>query len=187
MRGTPAAPVPEMRDTAMFFLLRIGFWLTIVLLLLPSLPGTQQSGTDAPGGAQVDPLRALSAATSAVSDAGGFCERQPQACAIGSEIITQLGTRAEAGAQLLLGYIGDQISEQKRKAAERAAANPAGDTLTAHDLSPAWQAPIGGEAGARADASSSAIFGPPVATPASADATPAAAAPSVPKPPRRPS
>ncbi|MDR6952740.1 hypothetical protein J2X65_002099 [Ancylobacter sp. 3268] len=169
----------------MFFLLRIGFWLTIVLLLLPSLPGTQPSGTDAPGTAQVDPLKALSAASSAVSDAGGFCEREPQACAIGSEIITQLGSRAEAGAQLLLGYIGDQISEQKRKAAERAAANPAGDTLTAHDLSPAWQAPVADEAGARADASSSAIFGPPVATPASVNAAPAAA-PSIPTPPRRP-
>ncbi|MBS7542034.1 DUF5330 domain-containing protein [Ancylobacter oerskovii] len=180
----------------MFFLLRIAFWLTVVLLLLPAIPGTRLSETPSPGlqasnaqpsehaasGGQIDPLRALSAATSAVSDAGSFCERQPQACAIGSEILTQLGTRAQAGAQLLLGYIGDQIAEQKRKAAERAAANPSGDTLTAHDLSPAWQAP--GDTGPRAD-SSSTIFGPPAAV--QGGASPAAATPAVPTPPRRPS
>lgn len=166
----------------MFFLLRMAFWLAVVLMLLPSITGIQPSQTQAPtasqaAGSPVDPVRALSAASSAVSDASGFCERQPQACAIGGEILNQLGTRAEAGAQLLLGYIGDQIADQKRRAAERAAANPAGDTLTAHDLSPAWQ----GEADARIEAAGSAtIFGPPVVSPAPA---PAAA----PTPPRRPS
>lgn len=172
----------------MFFLLRVAFWLTLVLVLLPSIPGLQPSPTHEPAAppaansAQVDPLKALSAAGSAMSDAQGFCDRQPQACAIGSEIAATLGTRAEAGARLLLGYIGDQIAEQKRKVTERANANAPGDTLTAHDLSPAWQAPLPGGRDAR-EAENAAIFGPPAATPAAA---PANAAPGVPTPPRKP-
>ncbi|MCB4768952.1 DUF5330 domain-containing protein [Ancylobacter sp. Lp-2] len=174
----------------MFFLLRVAFWLTLVLILLPSIPGLQSSQPHAPapastaGSAPVDPLQALSAAGSAMSDARGFCDRQPQACAIGSEIATTLGTRAEAGARLLLSYIGEQIAEQKRKVAERANANAPGDTLTAHDLSPAWQAPGSGDGGTRAEADNSTIFGPPVGAPAAAPAT---ATPAVPTPPRRPS
>ncbi|GAB4072339.1 DUF5330 domain-containing protein [Ancylobacter sonchi] len=170
----------------MFFLLRVAFWLTLVLILLPSIPGLQLSQPHAPGpsaasgAAPVDPLQALSAAGSAMSDARGFCDRQPQACAIGSEIATTLGTRAEAGARLLLNYIGEQITEQKRKVAERANANAPGDTLTAHDLSPAWQAPANGGV----EAENATIFGPPVAAPATAPAT---ASPAVPTPPRRPS
>ena len=168
----------------MFFLLRVAFWLTLVLILLPVIPGLQQAPAPASppqaSSAQVDPLRALEAAGSAMSDARGFCERQPQACAIGSEIAATLGTRAEAGARLLLGYISEQIADQKKKVAERANASAAGDTLTAHDLSPAWQAPVPGEAGPRADASSSTtIFGPPAVAPAGAS-------PNIPMPPRKP-
>lgn len=174
----------------MFFILRVAFWLTVVLLLLPSTPDSQapQAGTAA--APRVNAIEALSAAKSAVSDAGDFCSRQPQACAIGREVIGILGERAEAGARLLLTYIGDQISEEKRKVAARAAANPADDTLTAHDLSPDWQAPDPSVVRRGLDAMNSAIiFGQQVLPPAAPPATPAAvpANSAIPTPPKRPS
>lgn len=130
----------------MMFLLRTAFWLTIVFALLPGHPktGTEAAGTTAAAGAAVtatgiDPVEALGAASAAVSDASGFCGRQPQACAIGAEVIAAIGARAEAGARMALAYVGTQIAEEKRKVAERAQGRPSTDTLTADDLGPTWQ------------------------------------------------
>jgi hypothetical protein len=65
----------------MFFLLRMAFWLSVVLVLLPS-GGSQRTAT-APS-AELGPIEAVSAASATVSDMRGFCTRQPVACAIGS-------------------------------------------------------------------------------------------------------
>ncbi len=164
----------------MFFLLRIGFWLTVVFLLLPAVVGGPSSnGTTAGTDSKVSAMDALSAATSAVADASGFCARQPNACAIGAGLIEVIGERAEAGARFALSYLSEQIIEEKRKAAARAAGTPAGDTLNAHDLSPEWQGP-------RQPAASLPLAPPAVtgASPVEAPAEPAAG--SVPRPPRRP-
>src|SRR3979411_1331499 len=69
------------RDTGavMFFLLRVAFWLTIVLALLPS-GGAQQSAEAS--ATKVGPTEAVVAAGAAVSDMGSFCERQPDACIV---------------------------------------------------------------------------------------------------------
>lgn len=137
----------------MMFLLRMAFWLTIVFMLLPGHPksagdaaATQAttahvavaSPASVPG-TEVNPIEALGAASAAVSDATGFCGRQPQACAIGAQLIQAMGERAEAGARMLLSYVGTQIAEEKRKVAVRAQGRPATDTLTTDDLAPAWQ------------------------------------------------
>lgn len=163
----------------MFFLLRIGFWLTIVALLLPAFTGGSSSPGPAGGEtAKVSTMDALSAATSAMADAGGFCTRQPQACEIGAGLIEVIGEKVQAGAQFALGYISQQIIEEKRKAAIRATGSPAGDTLTTHDLNPGWQGPSRPEAAADSHA----------ATPTPRQSLPAAipAVPAVPLPPRRP-
>lgn len=160
----------------MMFLLRMAFWLTVVFVLLPGHP---KSGGDAgmngattgqashqQAATGINGIEALSAATAAVSDASSFCARQPQACAIGAQILAALGERAEAGAQLALSYVGTQIKEEKRKMAERAQGRPATDTLNAEDLSPAWRG-----------------LPPASVTPAVSRETPGA---PVPLPPRRP-
>lgn len=155
----------------MFFLLRVAFWLTIVLLLLPAIPGVPGHDSGAPKEPPVGAMEAFSAATSAVADAGGFCARQPQACAIGAGLVQMISERAEAGARFALAYLAEQIGEEKRRAAARAAGAPSGDTLTTRDLSPEWQGPLGpGEAAATAPSS------PPAAPPA----------PAVPLPPKKP-
>lgn len=155
----------------MFFLLRMGFWLTIVLLLLPGVPGmTTADKTSEP---KVGAFEAMSAASSAVADAGGFCSRQPQACAIGANLFGVLGERAAVGAQMAISYVTEQLMDQKRKAAARASGSPADDTLTAHDLSPEWQGPVRPGAPATLDASTTGSTG-------------AAPAPRIPLPPKRP-
>jgi hypothetical protein len=135
----------------MMFLLRMAFWLTIVFALLPGHPKSASDtvATHAAGATnavatmaaetKVDPIQALGAASAAMSDASGFCGRQPQACAIGAQVLEVVGERAEAGARLVLSYVGAQIAEEKRKVAERAIGRPATDTLTTDDLGPAWQ------------------------------------------------
>ena len=61
----------------MFFLLRVAFWLTIVLALLPS--GGAQKSAQAGAQTKVGPTEAVVAAGAAVSDMGNFCDRQAEA------------------------------------------------------------------------------------------------------------
>lgn len=169
----------------MFFLLRMAFWLAVVFMLLPGLSGTSLTSSHGTGqsheaGLKVDPMEALGAASSAMADAGGFCQRQPQACEVGGGIIQMLGERAEAGARIALGYITEQILDQKRRASERANANASGDTLTTRDLSPEWK-------GIEPATATPTTAGNTAPAPAVTPSTPAAApAVHVPLPPKRP-
>ena len=53
----------------MFFLLRMAFWIGVVCVLVP---GASKDGSP------IDAGQALTVATAAVSDARGFCDRQPK-------------------------------------------------------------------------------------------------------------
>jgi uncharacterized protein DUF5330 len=132
----------------MFFLLRIAFWLTLVCVLVP---GGKSSAPDA----QIDAGQALTVASAAMSDARGFCERQPQACNAGGQVAAAIGHKAEDGARTLYQLISEKLAEKpadkaapKRdeiaeKIAETAQTVPAAarGTLTQTDLQPAWHAP----------------------------------------------
>lgn len=122
----------------MFFLLRMAFWLTVVCVLLPS------GGSNTPADAQIDATQAASLAAAAVSDARGFCGRQPDACEVGGKVAIAIGHKAEAGARTLFDFISAQMSDKAApadKAARPVAAHGAG-TLTASDMAPAWQGPV---------------------------------------------
>jgi len=111
----------------MFFLLRMAFWLGVVLILLPSSftqrgPSTNDVGTG----------DAISAASATVEDLRGFCTRQPDACTVGSHLATAIGYKAQAGA----GNGGDAKTAQT-KSPQRASQN----TLTPADLAPVWRGP----------------------------------------------
>jgi hypothetical protein len=88
----------------MFFLLRMAFWLGLVLVLLPT-DKTPESEKNAP---QVGASEAVSAATAAVSDMSQFCKRQPAACEVGGQAATVIGQRAQAGARKLYQIITDK-------------------------------------------------------------------------------
>ena len=133
----------------MFFLLRMAFWLTLVLALLPS--GGSQPAAKGPQLAASD---AVVAATAAVSDVSNFCERQAQACDVGSKAAIVIGQRAQAGAKMVFDFISDRVAHNETGSApnSKAAAvtvstnaTPAAPgsqtTLRPDDLAPAWQGP----------------------------------------------
>src|ERR1051325_8804114 len=73
----------------MFFLLRMAFWIGLVLVLLPR-DHTPEAEKAAP---QVGASDAISAATAAASDMSQFCKRQPAACEVGGQAATVIGAR----------------------------------------------------------------------------------------------
>jgi hypothetical protein len=89
----------------MFFLLRMAFWLGLVLVLLPR--DTTPQSEKLP---QIGASEAVSAATAAVSDMGQFCKRQPAACEVGGQAATVIGQRAQDGARQLYKIIADKKS-----------------------------------------------------------------------------
>jgi Family of unknown function (DUF5330) len=95
----------------MFFLLRMAFWLGLVLVLLP-----REKTPESDKLPQVGASEAVSAATAAVSDMGQFCKRQPQACEVGGQAATVIGQRAQEGARKLYRIITDKKSEAEKKA-----------------------------------------------------------------------
>jgi hypothetical protein len=126
----------------MFFLLRMAFWLSVVLVLLPS-GGSQQHTATAPS-AELGAMETISAASATVSDMRQFCTRQPEACAIGSQAAAAIGQRAQAGAKMVYDF----LSEHSVRGEPTGVTNGTGhnwpvsqDTLIASDLEPAWHGP----------------------------------------------
>ncbi len=123
--------------TAMMFLLRVAFWLGLVLVLLPS--GESASTAQSP---QVGAVEAFSAASAAVSDVSGFCGRQPGACSVGAQAATALGHKAQAGAKMVYEFLTEKASApQPAKPALAHAEKDSQSTLTASDRAPAWRGP----------------------------------------------
>jgi hypothetical protein len=155
----------------MWFLLRLTFWLGLVLVLLPRDKTPESEKLP-----QIGASDAVQAATAAVSDVSQFCKRQPAACEVGGQAATVIGQRAADGARKVYGIITDkaekpdkadrpeQADKPHKKApgtdkpdkkapdhtgsigtfadAEQAGApEPPRDTLTADDLALEWRPP----------------------------------------------
>ena len=137
----------------MFFLVRMAFWLSVVLILLPT-------GSSQPAPANgVGPTDAISAASATVGDLRQFCTRQPDACTVGSHVATELGYKAQAGAKMLYEFLTDRLAPKEtgsvasadarfgkpamdKPAMDQAAFNRASqNTLAPADLAPAWRGP----------------------------------------------
>ncbi|MBR0687927.1 DUF5330 domain-containing protein [Bradyrhizobium manausense] len=140
----------------MRFLLRITFWLGLVLVLLPR-DKTPESGKLP----QIGAADAVQAATAAVSDMTQFCKRQPAACEVGGQAATIIGQRAQDGAKKIYQIINDkkdQITNEKNEKTDKKAPDHTGsitiagegdtaateaprDTLTQDDLALEWRGP----------------------------------------------
>jgi hypothetical protein len=125
----------------MFFLLRMAFWLGLVLVLLP-----RDKTTDADKSPQIGASQAISAATAAVSDMSQFCTRQPAACEVGGQAAAVVGQRAQDGAKKLYRIITDKRApdhtgsiDGMTTAEEPVSADAPHDTLTPGDLQMEWQ------------------------------------------------
>ena len=99
----------------MFFLLRMAFWLGVVCVLLPN-------GNTAPSPqANIDATQAVTLASAAVSDMRGFCDRQPDACAVGGKVAlldlpSSPGAKlaSELGANALFGGLEEELARLER-------------------------------------------------------------------------
>ncbi|MBR1222637.1 DUF5330 domain-containing protein [Bradyrhizobium sp. U87765 SZCCT0131] len=125
----------------MFFLLRMAFWLGLVLVLLPT-DKSQETAADAKAPqAQVGAADAISAATAAVSDMSQFCTRQPSACAVGGQAAAVIGQRAQNGAKKLYNIITEKRGDHTGSVGRVETARIGSDTLTNEDLRIEWRAP----------------------------------------------
>ena len=137
------------------FLLRTAFWISVVLVLLPSA-----ETTPAPEASKVGAVDAISAATSAVADVSQFCTRNAEACVTGAHAAVAFGQRAQAGAKMVYEFLSERLetgsvsSESDKKPAdnkadkrqatktENKAEKPAGPSAKSqHTLKPADLAP----------------------------------------------
>ena len=124
----------------MFFLIRAAFWLSIVIILLPT--GSQQPKSVP----TIETAEAVSAASAAVSDMRLFCDRQPEACSIGAQAAVAFGYKAQAGAKMLYDFLTDSLAPAETGsvvgASKRDAAAKSQDTLLPGDLAPSWRGPL---------------------------------------------
>lgn len=123
----------------MRFLLRMTFWLGVVLVLLPS------GGSQPVPKSQVGVGEAFSAAKAAVSDMQQFCERQPTVCEVGSQTAVTLGQRAQAGAKILYEFLQERFGNEDSAPIQSTGTVPttraSQHTLRPDDLAPPWRGP----------------------------------------------
>jgi hypothetical protein len=133
----------------MMFLLRMTFWLGVVLVLLPS-GGARETSNAPRQGSAISANEAVSAASATVSDMRNFCTRQPGACAIGAQAAVALGQRAQAGAKMVFEFLNERYGSRvtgpdaQVGAATKSAGMPSKTsqhTLTPSDIAPAWRGP----------------------------------------------
>ena len=125
----------------MWFLLRMTFWLGVVLVLLSNV------GSQPVPKSQISVSEALLAAKDIVADIQHFCERQPEACVVGSQATVTLGQRAQAGAKIVYEFLNVQFGSDESRplrttgAVPTPPARPSQHTLRPTDLAPPWRGP----------------------------------------------
>jgi hypothetical protein len=139
----------------MMFLIKTAFWLTVLILLLPT---DEQQRSQIYGTAQA-----------AVNDVTTFCDRNPATCDSGQEAFTVLVQKAQYGAALLMDLMSGEEGEASASlpsapvvrsvktefvapAAETDGSGPAlweradsQDTLSPDDRDVAWGMPESGQ------------------------------------------
>ena len=113
------------------FLIRTAFWLSLLILILPTDKHEQRV--------------VYSNAESAVKDLGKFCTRNPEVCEASKQIAYKFGEKAQFGARMVMDFIQEKAGSGDQAAAS---GNPdrrpslvrknSQNTLTNEDLRPAW-------------------------------------------------
>ena len=84
------------------FILKAGFFLGLVALLLPKTDDGTTAAADAP---RFDVFTAMMGAQAAIADLAGFCDRAPAACSAGGEIARFAGERIGNGIALAYDFV----------------------------------------------------------------------------------
>ncbi len=123
----------------MFFLIRTAFWLSIVIMLLPT-PDSAKVPESNVGAAQ-----AVTAASATVADMSQFCSRQPDACQVGSQALVHFGHKAQASAKWLYEKFTSNAAPEHTGTLPAARSvgesNSSQNTLTLADTTPTWRGP----------------------------------------------
>lgn len=90
----------------MWFLIRTGFWFSLVLLALPI-------GRENGSGERIGLAEAVIAASGAASDLSGFCTRQAGTCETGRKLASEVTARAKSAAQIASAYMGQDEKRVK--------------------------------------------------------------------------
>jgi len=118
------------------FLIRVGFWVGLAVLLLPTDERQQ--------------ARLYSTAVTTVERVTTFCDRNAQACAAGAELWAIFVKKAEFGARMAIDLVStsgrqdeDAASVRTQPASVKGKPAPAArGTLTPADLTPAWRGQV---------------------------------------------
>lgn len=94
----------------MWFLIKTGFWFSLVLMLLPVF--SSQSTTRTQNDPQVQVSDAVTAASGALSYVTSLCSEKPEVCTKGGQTLTALGYRAREGARVAYEMIDHQLSDK---------------------------------------------------------------------------
>jgi hypothetical protein len=131
----------------MFFLLRMTFWLGLVLILLPIERAPQAEKLP-----QVNVSDAVHAGTAPVSELSEPCKRQLQGCEVGGQAATVIEARTPEAARKIYHSITNKKSDPAKKSPDDTGSigerngrdrtfSEAGsrDTLTREDLAVEWR------------------------------------------------
>ncbi len=120
------------------FLIRTAFWLTLVILLLPTGEGQQR---DVYGSAEAT-----------VKDLSAFCTRNPHVCETSKDALDVFSQKAQFGAKMLMDFVADSANDEQ--VAEEATRGrrfrsifrrDSQNTLSSDDMRPAWSGPAGNQ------------------------------------------
>lgn len=120
------------------FLIRTAFWLSLIILLLPTNEDDQRT--------------VYGAAEAAVRDMSSFCTRNPDVCIKSRDAFELFSQKAQFGAKMVVDFVSEARSGDTPVAAgEESARNyPAAygkdtqNTLTSQDREPGWFGPASG-------------------------------------------
>ncbi len=90
----------------MGFLLRIAFWFSLVLLVLPFDAGVEGQPQE-----RVGPIETFFAARDAIADLSGLCERKPEVCEVGRAAMNTVGVRAREAARIAYDVLDENFGQ----------------------------------------------------------------------------
>lgn len=119
------------------FLIRTAFWLSLLILLLPT---DEQEQREVYGNAEA-----------AVKDLRTFCSRNPDVCEASKNAAHTFSQKAQFGAKMVMDFINQKTDGTSfQPASDRSSRRPSffgrnsQNTLTDDDLRPSWSVPSDG-------------------------------------------